>query len=176
MTVPARIRWASKGLRHASCSICATLAFLLALLVVLYLWPVFYRGLRSGYSPRYDAGYTGYGGYGGDGGYGGYGGGTPDRTWGQPTYRGLCPVSTSAAGSASPLLFPLRLLKRRHPSRLAVLFNITKPATLTAPQLQPPSRRNLWPIPHSKSPSKCAIWPTKNVRRRMPRMSSSQIS
>jgi hypothetical protein len=70
----------------------------------------------SGYSQRYNAGYSGYGGryggyrsgdggygygsnggYGGDSGYGqyggydgyggyGYGGGTPGRTWGQPTY------------------------------------------------------------------------------------------
>ena len=56
------------------CSLCATLAFLLGLLVVLYLWPVFYRGLQSGYSPRYDAGYTGYGGYRGYGGNGGNGG------------------------------------------------------------------------------------------------------
>ena len=90
------------------CSYCATLAFLLGVLVVLYLWPVFYRGLQSSGSPSYTAGYAGsggyrgyrgnggydrYGGYGGygrdgdDGGYGGYGGGT----WGQPTYAVSAP-------------------------------------------------------------------------------------
>ena len=93
------------------CSLCATLAFLLGLLVVLYLWPVFYRGLQSGYSPRYDAGYTGYGGYrgyggnggyggygrdGGDGGYdngayGGYGGGPAYETWGQSSFAVSAP-------------------------------------------------------------------------------------
>jgi len=87
------------------CSICATLAFLLALLVVLYLWPVFYRGLRSGYSPRYDAGYTGYR-YGGDGGYGGYGGGTPDRTWGQPTYPISAPYRPQPGVAPPPCYSP----------------------------------------------------------------------
>jgi hypothetical protein len=121
------------------CSLCATLAFLLGLLVVLYLWPVFYRGLRSGYSPRYDAGYTGYGGYrgyggnggnggyrgnggydryGGDGGYGGYGrdgdddgyggygGGTPDRTWGQPTYAVSAPYRPQPRVAPPPCYSP----------------------------------------------------------------------
>ena len=107
------------------CSICATLAFLLGVLVVLYLWPVFYRGLQSGYSPRYDAGYTGYGGYrgyggnggygryGGDGGYdnggyrgyggnGGYGGGTAYRTWAQPTYAVYAPYPRPRTRIAPP--------------------------------------------------------------------------
>ena len=51
------------------CSYCATLAFLLGVLVVLYLWPVFYRGLQSSDSPSYNAGYAGSGGYRGYGGY-----------------------------------------------------------------------------------------------------------
>ena len=64
------------------CSLCATLAFLLGLLVVLYLWPVFYRGLRSGYSPDMMpdtpgmvviVAMVGNGGYGGYDRYGGYG-------------------------------------------------------------------------------------------------------
>jgi len=138
------------------CSICATLAFLLGVLGVLYIWPVFQRGLRSGYSPRYDAGYTGYGGYrgyggnggsggyrgnggydryGGDGGYGGYGG--YGRDGGDGGYGGLagmveahltghgvradvcglCPLSTSSAGSASPLLLTL-LLKSSPPAEI----------------------------------------------------------
>lgn len=75
------------------CSICATLAFLLGVLVVLYLWPVFNRGLQSSSYRTYNAGYAGSGGYGGryggyrsgDGGYGygsngGYGG---DSGYGQ---------------------------------------------------------------------------------------------
>jgi hypothetical protein len=52
------------------CSICATLAFLLGVLVVLYLWPVFNRGLQSSSYRTYNAGYAGSGGYGGR--YGGY--------------------------------------------------------------------------------------------------------
>ena len=96
------------------CSLCATLAFLLGLLVVLYLWPVFYRGLQSGYSPRYDAGYTGYGGYrgyGGNGGYGRYGGdggygGTPDRTWAQPTYAVYAPYQPGPRVAPPPCYSP----------------------------------------------------------------------
>ena len=104
------------------CSICATLAFLLAVLVVLYLWPVFYRGLRSGYSPRYDAGYTGYGGYRGYGGngsggyggydrYGGYGrdgddGGYGGGTWGQPTYAVSAPYRPQPRVAPPPCYSP----------------------------------------------------------------------
>ena len=47
------------------CSYCATLAFLLGVLLVLYIWPVFNRGLQSGSYPSYNAGYAGSGGYGG---------------------------------------------------------------------------------------------------------------
>ena len=35
------------------CSYCATLAFLLGVLLVLYIWPVFNRGLQSGSYPSY---------------------------------------------------------------------------------------------------------------------------
>ena len=45
------------------CSYCATLAFLLGVLLVLYIWPVFYRGLQSSGSPSYNAGYAGSSGY-----------------------------------------------------------------------------------------------------------------
>src|SRR6476646_8326986 len=95
------------------CSYCATLAFLLGVLLVLYIWPVFNRGLQSGSYPSYNAGYggsggygggyggyrrgNGYGGYGGDGGYsgyggdGGYGGDPTNGAWGQSTYAIYAP-------------------------------------------------------------------------------------
>src|SRR6478672_976006 len=98
------------------CSYCATLAFLLGVLLVLYIWPVFNRGLQSGSYPSYNAGYAGSGGYGGgyggyrrgngygsnggyggDGGYsgyggdGGYGGDPTNGAWGQSTYAIYAP-------------------------------------------------------------------------------------
>jgi hypothetical protein len=95
-----------------------TLAFLLGVLGVLYLWPVFQRGLQSSSSPRYNAAYAGYGGYrgyggygrdsgyGGNGGYGGYGGGTPDRTWGQPTYAVYAPYQPRPRVAPPPCYSP----------------------------------------------------------------------
>ena len=90
------------------CSYCATLAFLLGVLLVLYIWPVFNRGLQSGGSPSYNAGYAGSGGYNGGGvpwkrrwmgygGDGGYGGGTVETwqngAWGQSSYAIYPPIA-----------------------------------------------------------------------------------
>jgi len=81
------------------CSLCATLAFLLGVVGVLYLWPLLQDALQPSGSPNYNAGYAGYGGYdnggsggyGGNAGYGGYDGGPRYGTWGQSTYTVSAP-------------------------------------------------------------------------------------
>jgi hypothetical protein len=88
------------------CWLCGVTAFVLGLIVVIFVWP-FLRDCWSGSYTRYNAGYYGnYGGYngysgysgdyGGNGGYGGgyggygggygYGGGTTYAISGQPAY------------------------------------------------------------------------------------------